>query len=72
MEKTIEMICVSDMEGFSRELYEKSKKKLEAFLDRFGWTYGDCILEKEGKVWCCKAAAIWFLIPEKGLEDLED
>ncbi len=72
MEKKVEMVCVSEMEGFSWDLYEKSKKKLETFLARFGWKYGDCILEENGKVWCCKAAAIWFLTPEKGLEDLED
>jgi len=58
MKKQVEMICVSDMEGFDRELYEKTKKKLSAHLSKFGWTFEDCVVEEGGKVWSCKPAAI--------------
>lgn len=64
MEKKIEMVCVSDMEGFDQELYESQKAKLSKHLARFGWTYGECVFEEDGKVYCCKPAACWFLIPD--------
>ena len=64
MKKEIEMICVSDIEGFDRELYEASKKQLTKHLKNFGWEFGDCVIEKDGKVWSCKPAAIWFLTPD--------
>jgi len=64
VKKEVEMICVSDMEGFSWDLYEKSKKRLAGYLQKFGWELGDCIREEDGKVYSCKAAAIWFLHPD--------
>ena len=69
MKKKVEMICVSDMDGFSRKLYETSKTKIAEFLKKYDWEYGDCVLEENDKVWCCKAAAIWFLTQEETLHD---
>ncbi|MFZ5765250.1 MAG: hypothetical protein ACOY4H_06590 [Thermodesulfobacteriota bacterium] len=67
--KEVEMICVSDLEGFDRELYESSKNKLKKHLSRFGWELKDCLLEEGDKVWACKAAAIWFLTPNIDAND---
>ena len=64
MKKEIEMVCVSDIEGFDRDVYEKSKKSLTAHLEKFGWTFGDCVVEEGDKVWSCKPAAIWFMTPD--------
>jgi hypothetical protein len=64
MKKQIELICVSDMKGFDRELYEKSKKSLTKHLKKFGWEFSDCVIEEGDKVWSCKPAAMWFLIPD--------
>jgi len=65
MKKTIEMICVSKIEGFDREVYEASKVQLTKHLARFGWSFGDCVTEDEdGEIWSCKPAAIWFLTPD--------
>lgn len=64
MKKEIEMICVSDLEGFDRDVYEASKKTLTAHLEKFGWKFGDCVVEEDDKVWSCKPAAIWFLTPD--------
>ncbi len=64
MKKEIEMICVSDIEGFDREVYEASKVELTKHLERFGWKFGDCVVEEDDKVWSCKPAAIWFLTPD--------
>ncbi|WP_457573537.1 hypothetical protein [Desulfolithobacter sp.] len=69
MKKHVEMICVSDMEGFDRELYEKSKKKLAKHLARFGWKLEDCVHEEGDKVYSCKPAAIWFLTPDFPTDD---
>ena len=69
MKKNIEMICVSDMAGFDRQLYEKSKMKLSKHLEKFGWKFGDCVFEEGEKVWSCKPAAIWFLIPDFPQDD---
>ena len=71
MKKEVEMVCVSDMEGFSRKLYEASRAKLSEFLKKYDWEYGDCVFEEGGKVWCCKAAAIWFLTQEETVHDGE-
>jgi len=51
MDKKIEMVCVSDIEGFDRELYEKTIKKLAKHLGKFGWKLEDCVFGKDGKVW---------------------
>ncbi|MBC8209228.1 MAG: hypothetical protein H8E79_08700 [Desulfobulbaceae bacterium] len=69
MKKEVEMICVSDLEGFSQEKYEAAKKTIGEFLKKYGWEYGDCVIEEKGKVWCCKAAAIWFMIQDETLHD---
>lgn len=61
MKKQIELICVSDMEGFDRDLYVKTKKSLTKHLERFGWKFSDCVIEEGDKVWSCKPAAMWFL-----------
>jgi len=63
MDKKVEMVCVSDIEGFDRELYEKTSKSLAKHLGKFGWKLEDCVFEEGDKVWCCKPAAIWFLTP---------
>lgn len=65
----MEMVCVSDMPGFNRELYEKSKEKLSRHLEKFGWKFEDCVFEEDGKVWSCKPAAIWFLTPDLEFHD---
>lgn len=64
MKKEIDMICVSDIEGFDRKVYEASKVKLTEHLAKFGWKFGDCVVEEDDKVWSCKPAAIWFLTPD--------
>ena len=64
MKKQVEMICVSDMEGFDRDLYEKSKRSLTKYLQKFGWEFGDCVIEEGDKIWSCKVAAMWFVIPK--------
>jgi len=64
MKKQVEMICVSDMEGFDREVYLAAKEKLSRHLARFGWKFEDCVHEEGDKVWSCKPAAIWFLMPD--------
>ncbi len=64
MKKEIEMVCVSDLEGFDHVVYEKSKKSLTEHLKKFGWSFGDCVVEKDGKVWSCKPAAVWFMTPD--------
>lgn len=64
MKKEIEMICVSDIEGFDRAVYEASKVELTKHLEKFGWKFGDCVIEEDDKVWSCKPAAIWFLTPD--------
>ena len=69
MKKEMEMVCVSDIEGFDRELYEKTSEKLAEHLGKFGWTMEDCVFEEDGKVWCCKPAAIWFLTPAANPDD---
>ena len=69
MKKNIEMVCVSDMAGFDRQLYEKSKKNLTSHLARFGWKFADCVVEEGDKVWSCKPAAIWFLTPNFAEDD---
>ena len=69
MKKQVEMICVSDMEGFDRELYEKTKEKLSVHLSKFGWNFEDCVVEEGDKVWSCKPAAIWFLTPNADPND---
>ena len=51
------------MEGFDRKLYESAKEKLAKHLSRFGWKLEDCVFEEDGKIYCCKPAAIWFLTP---------
>ena len=71
MKKQIEMICVSDMEGFDRVLYEKAKGKLSKHLSKFGWKFEDCVMEEGDKVWSCKPAAIWFLTPEVDPNDCD-
>lgn len=71
MKKEIEMICVSDLEGFDREVYEASKTQLTKHLAKFGWEFGDCVVEKGDKVWSCKPAAIWFLTPDL-INDTDD
>ena len=63
MEKQKELVCVSDMEDFDRDLYEKSKETLSRHLSKFGWSFEDCVFEEGDKVYCCKPAAIWFLVP---------
>ena len=63
MKKQVEMICVSDMEGFDQEVYRAAKEKLSRHLARFGWKFEDCVVEEGDKVWSCKPAAIWFLTP---------
>lgn len=59
----MEMVCVSKIEGFDRELYEKTSETLAKHLGKFGWGLEDCVVEEGDKVWCCKPAAIWFLTP---------
>ncbi|HID02187.1 MAG TPA: hypothetical protein EYP18_03095 [Desulfobacterales bacterium] len=71
MKKEIEMICVSDLEGFDREVYESSKEQLTRHLKKFGWKFGDCVVEEDNKVWSCKPAAIWFLTPDL-VDDTDD
>ncbi|MEN8190011.1 MAG: hypothetical protein ABFS19_09215 [Thermodesulfobacteriota bacterium] len=69
MKKEIEIICVSDMEGFDQEVYEQSKDKLAKHLSKFGWKLSDCVFEEGGKVYSCKPAAIWFLTPNPDPND---
>ena len=60
MKKEMEMICVSDLEGFNREKYEKSKKQLTKHMEKFGWDFGECVIEENNKVWSCTPAVLWF------------
>jgi hypothetical protein len=71
MKKMMEMVCVSEMEGFNRQLYESSRQKLSKHLEKFGWTFDDCVFEEDDMVWSCKPAAIWFLIPNPKEDDWE-
>ncbi|MEN8198877.1 MAG: hypothetical protein ABFR63_02275 [Thermodesulfobacteriota bacterium] len=60
MKKEMEMICVSDLEGFDREVYEASKKQLSKHMKKLGWDYGECVIEENDKVWSCTPAVLLF------------